>query len=117
AGSLADAGLSAADIHAAGTHLAGAESLVVRRATPKQQRDVDVRALLGEIETLDAIDGGAVVRVYLPLAGDGSARPTEVQEALNTVAGRALPRPTVARESIAASPSGTVAEPAMVGAD
>ena len=94
------------------------EAVTVRRKTPKQDRDVDVRAVIGDMAVTEGPD--PAVRVYARLTESGSVKPDEVVRALSTLAGRDLAARRIVRESITlAEPGGDgrVADVALVGAD
>lgn len=94
------------------------DELLVARATPKQRRDVDVRAMVPTMAVVD--EHPPAIRFYVRLTESGSAKPEEVVRALGQVAGRELRTRRMIRESITlADPGGNghVAEPALVGAD
>lgn len=97
-----------------------ASELVVERSSPgKRARSVDVRRFLGDID-VHVVGEELVVRAFVRLTDEGSAKPEEVVRVLGAAVGRQLvPRRTV-REAIAIAEPGTggrIAEPELVGAD
>jgi radical SAM family uncharacterized protein len=79
------------------------------RGVARDERNIDVRALVQEIEVIegraaaalargfDWPEGGAIVRVRVSSTADGTARPTEVALALGLVDGDGKPRCHVGR--------------------
>lgn len=107
------------ELRAAVSTIRDAQSWELERSSPgKRTRHVDIRRFLGDIDATD-VAGAIVVRAFVRLTDEGSAKPEEVVRALGTALGRPVaPRRTV-RESIAIAPpgEGRVAEPELIGAD
>lgn len=97
-----------------------AQELLVRRSSPrKRSRDVDVRRFLGDID-VHATGDELVVRAFVRLTDEGSAKPEEVIRVLGATVGRELTPLRTVRETIAIAEPGTgghVAEPELVGAE
>jgi radical SAM-linked protein len=97
-----------------------ADEIVIERSSPgKRTRSVDVRRFLGDIDTRVS-DDEIVLRAFVRLTSEGSAKPDEVIRVLAArVEGNLAPR-RIVRESIAIaelSSDGHIAEPELVGAD
>ncbi|MEO6867060.1 MAG: TIGR03936 family radical SAM-associated protein [Gaiellales bacterium] len=115
------ASVDATELASAIDHVRAASEVIIERASPgKRTRTVDVRRFLGDIDTSMNDDAEVVVRAFIRLTSEGSAKPDEVIRVLAAhLSGELRPRRTV-RESIAiAEPNsgGQIAEPELVGAD
>jgi len=123
---VALSGIDVPQLETAAEGFLRSESVVVERRSPKGVKQVDVRAVVGDVAVLDPADtdaaaSGPVVRFYTRLTAEGSARPDEVIRALAQLAGCELQMGRIVRESITLADSandlGQVLEPALVGAD
>ncbi len=108
--------IPASDLRDAVERLLAERELLVDRSSPKKQaRSVDIRRFVGGMTVHDR-----VVRAFVRLTDEGSAKPEEVVRALGAFVGAPLPVQRTVREAIAiAEPGagGREVEPELVGAD
>jgi radical SAM-linked protein len=113
-------GIDPADLASACTALGAMDSYEVERRTPKQHRQVDVRAY---IEAVAQMDDSTVIRFYAALTETGSVKPDEVVKALSHIASRDMRTVRTIREQIVLSHAGlpsteaVTSQLALVGAD
>lgn len=106
------------------------ETFPIERRTPKQHRDVDVRAYVDEIvplaptpTTIGDVHDTVAIRCFAALTETGSVKPDEVVRALTTLASRPIRARRIIRESIALahghlpSTEQVTSQLALVGAD
>lgn len=111
-------GITVPQLHELATEFSAADTVLVERRSPKQQRTIDAKMFVSDIVSIDG--ELPVMRAYIRLTEEGSIKPTELLQALSTLSQLSITARKTIRESIdiaAPGESGVTATPVLVGAD